>query len=398
MYMLRTVDPTNQQMEWKEFDSITREALTRILGSPVDDIQWFQAKLPVSMGGLGLRAAEDHGPGAYVTSFLSSQPLRQDILGHTGEEDESVSLPPALLTLLNSTLEEEVTVETLVGVSQKEVSLNVDLHNHRLLISHYTREGVVRDIARLASLGLPHAGDFLNVVPSPALGLHLRSIEFSTVVKYRLGCLIYSTVDKCPISTCVQLSDRRGDHAVSCSSQGERTARHNHLRDILYHTAVSASLGPTKEGRFLVPGTGDRPADVLIPHWTGGRDTALDVTVINPLQSATVAQAATTPGHALNVAFDRKVKKAGAACQAAGIEFIPLPAETLGGWHDVAVQQVKKLGAALARQQGKTEQEEAETIRHLFQRLSISLMKGNASLFINRYQTFPSAQIDGEME
>lgn len=39
------------------------------------------------------------------------------------------------------------------------------------------------------------------------------------------------------------------------------------------------------------------PADVLIPNWAGGRYAALDVTVINPLQAATVAGAAATPGH-----------------------------------------------------------------------------------------------------
>ena len=119
---------------------------------------------------------------------------------------------------------------------------------------------VERETARLASLSLPHSGDYLNVVPSPALGLHLRTAEFNAVTKYRLGCPVYPTAEECPVSTCHQLSDRMGDHAISCGSQGERTARYNHLRDILYHTAVSASLGPTKEGRFLVPGTDGRPA------------------------------------------------------------------------------------------------------------------------------------------
>ena len=401
MYTLRTVDPTPHQAEWMGFDSITREALTRILGAPLDDIQWLQATLPVSMGGLGLRTAEDHGPGAYASSFLSSQPIRKKILGLPEVEEEPVSLPPALLTLLNTKLDEEVTADTLEGVPQRTVSRDVDLHNQkRLLTTVHSREGmdVERETARLASLSLPHSGDYLNVVPSPALGLHLRTAEFNTVTKYRLGCPIYPTAEECPVSTCHQHSDRMGDHAISCGSQGERTARHNHLRDILYHTAVSASLGPTKEGRFLVPGTDGRPADVLIPHWTGGKDSALDVTVINPLQSATVTQAAIIPGHALTVAYDRKIRKAGEACKAAGIAFLPLPVETLGGWHDNAVPQIKKLGSALARQQGRTEQEETETIHHLFQRLAISLMKGNASLLINRFQTFPTAQVDGDME
>ena len=89
----------------------------------------------------------------------------------------------------------------------------------------------------------------------------------------------------------------------------------------------------------------------------------------------------TTAGHALNVANDRKVKAVGEACQREGIAFIPLAAESLGGWHQVAVMEVKKLGAALARQQGD---EEKEASRRLFQKLSMLLQKGNSALFLNR--------------
>ena len=44
------------------------------------------------------------------------------------------------------------------------------------------------------------------------------------------------------------------------------------------------------------PGVGRRPADVLIPNWSQGRDAGLDVTVIHPLQEATVAGAAVEAG------------------------------------------------------------------------------------------------------
>ena len=37
MFILRTTDPTRNQLLWQEFDNITREALIRILGSPVDN-------------------------------------------------------------------------------------------------------------------------------------------------------------------------------------------------------------------------------------------------------------------------------------------------------------------------------------------------------------------------
>ena len=209
--------------------------------------------------------------------------------------------------------------------------------------------------------------------------------------KYRLGCPVFPTSGKCP--ACPNFSDKEGDHAISCGYQGERTARHNHLRDLLYHTALSAALGPTREDRALIPGTEARPADVLLPNWTGGRDTALDVTVINPLQTSLVAQAAATPGHALNVAYNRKMTQSAEACRLEGMVFTPLVAETLGGWHESAVEQVKKLGSALARHTG---QEESDKIRHLYQGLAVRLAKGNASLFLNRTPAFPDPEIDGD--
>ena len=55
--------------------------------------------------------------------------------------------------------------------------------------------------------------------------------------------------------------------------------------------------------------------------------------------------------------------------------------ECLGAWHPSAIAELKKLGSALARQTGE---EESTTIQRLFQRLSISLVKGNAALFNNR--------------
>ena len=48
-----------------------------------------ESKLPVSMGGLGLRAAEDHAPAAYTSSYLSSQPLVNEILGRVDSSKES---------------------------------------------------------------------------------------------------------------------------------------------------------------------------------------------------------------------------------------------------------------------------------------------------------------------
>ena len=385
-FLLRVVDTSGHRHLLQEFDQVTRESLIRILGTPVHDRAWQQSKLPVSMGGLGLRGAENHGPATYAASVLSSKLLTQSLLGldHAdlgpvpdGEEIQG-SLGPELLAAIGEAQGEEALEADLVGLTQRQMSLKVDQHAKQQLIEGVGEEED-RERARLASLGLKHAGDWLNTAPLKALGLHLRAAEFILVAKYRLGLPVFDTAGPCP--ACLRHSDVFGDHALCCGSGGERISRHNALRDALFETAVAAGLGPTKEGRFLLPGNDRRPADILVPHWSSGQDAAMDVTVVMPLQQAILTGAATTPGFALDYAHGNKVRGAEEECRAQGIAFLPMVAESLGGWHNVAEREVKKLGAALARHTG---QDEGEAISHLWGRLGVLLQRGNAAILGNR--------------
>ena len=180
---------------------------------------------------------------------------------------------------------------------QRQLGIRVDKRQEKQLLES-VEEGDTEEMARLKSLTLPHAGDWLNVVPSTALGLHLRPQEFVMVARYCLGLPLYSQEGPCP--SCHRYSDAQGNHAMCCGSGGERISRHNHLRGHLHDTATAAGLGPVREVRFLIPGQDSRPADVLLPHRSAGQDAALDVTVVNPCQAATLIGAATTAGHALN--------------------------------------------------------------------------------------------------
>ena len=73
---------------------MTREAMNQILGLPLNDSQWQQAQLPVSMGGMGLRTAADHSLAAYTSSILSSQDLKERILDLPEEECPPPCQPP----------------------------------------------------------------------------------------------------------------------------------------------------------------------------------------------------------------------------------------------------------------------------------------------------------------
>ena len=146
-------------------------------------------------------------------------------------------------------------------------------------------EGQNRDVVRVNALALPHAGYWLNAVPSTMYNLKMKTREFIPPVKFRLGMNQYRSEGKCPV--CNDTSDARGDHSLNCGrGGGEMTARHHHLRNILHATAAAAHLNPSKEEQGIIPNCGDRPADVYIPGWKAGRDVAYDVTVINNLRGA----------------------------------------------------------------------------------------------------------------
>ena len=118
------------------------------------------------------------------------------------------------------------------------------------------------------------------------------------------------------------------------------------------------------------------------------------MTVVSPLLTERVDLAITSPGHTLVTAFNDECRDYLQACEREGLAFIPLPVETLGGWHKKAVEQLKKLARAQARCTGK---EEDDSVRHLFQRLGVLLVKGNAALLLNRIPSFPLPDIDGDI-
>ena len=92
------------------------------------------------------------------------------------------------------------------------------------------------------------------------------------------------------------------------------------------------------------------------------------------------------------VAHRRKLREAEEDCRRQGIAFLPMAAESFGGWHQVAEREVGKLAAALARHTG---QEEGEALRHLWGRLGILLQRGNAAILGNRVPSYPTATMNG---
>ena len=204
-YIMRTVDPRPYKGTMEKFDKAVRQSMERVVGASMMDHQWQQATLPVTLGGLGLRCVVPHAPGAYVTSLGSSSEIMEEVLGQSRKEVKV----EGLVALINTMSGQEFTDESALASTQKVISQTIDLHTAKLLHDEMVGE---RDKARFNSVGMEHAGDWLNTVPVRALGLHLKPKKFTVAVEYRLGMRVYSAAGPC--IACGRDSDEYGDHSI----------------------------------------------------------------------------------------------------------------------------------------------------------------------------------------
>ena len=137
------------------------------------------------------------------------------------------------LTALNESVEVPLTLDSLLPLSQRNVSFSVDSHSRKNLLE---KAETSREKARLNSVGLPKSGLWLNVILSKNLGLHLKSREFRVCIQYRMSLDIF--IRSGPFPACTGISDSKGDHAIACGYAGERISRHNFLRETLFQYSI----------------------------------------------------------------------------------------------------------------------------------------------------------------
>ena len=249
-----------------------REGLSDLVGSPFSDWAWLKASLPSSSGVLGLWQATLHAPAAYIGSVLQAQPLISDNLGHSPSHPPYFNVSLSSLRVAAAKPEWAEVDDINVPLTQHNLSRAIDEASlNSLLVSASDTRSRALALTNL----IPHAGDWLNVIPSPALGLHIQDREFRFCLQYWLGLPMFANETQCPI--CHLPADHFRDRQVGCGGNSDRIHRHNVVRDVLFSAAQSAALAPRQEAPALIPGSQSRPADVFLPIWSRGRPAALVV-------------------------------------------------------------------------------------------------------------------------
>ena len=281
---LRTTSPDILLPVISEFDSLIFDALSDLVGGALPMWSRLKAALPIRLGGVGLRRACDHAAAIFLASVHSCSSL---ILNVSGQE-VPVSYVASAFPLFSraSGLPDVSSFDSFdFPVSQKALSRAIDQCNFDHLLEDSPD---LRSRALLLSTSIPHAGDWLGVLPSSNLGLHFLDCEFRLCLQYWLGVPLAGDFSSCPI--CSRPADPLGDHALACGGNNDRVLRHNSLRDVIFSAVQSAALSPRREVPSLVPDSLSHPADVYLPHWSHGRPATVDVTVISPLQCHTLSQ------------------------------------------------------------------------------------------------------------
>ena len=197
--------------------------------------------------------------------------------------------------------------------------------------------------------------------------------------------------------------DTYGDHALVCPCQGDRTKRHNALRNEAFFSLGAAGCSPELEKSGLLPprgdgegpsehgpggeaidGNGRRPADVYVPRWRDGLPAAFDFAVTSGMRSDLLAASASA-GSAAAAAYEAKKKShldTAALCANEGISFIPMVLEAhAGGWGLEARQVLAVMAKRISTSSGEAVDAVADKCA---QRLSAVLQKENARAVLRR--------------
>jgi len=368
LYTLRS-SPCSDHPELERFDALLRSGLSGIINISISDVNWIQASLPVSDGGLGIRSAALLAPSAFLASAAGTRNLQSNILLLTTvEEDPWISHTRQIWTARYSATEPSAD-EAHLQRSWDRASIE---HATAILLQHATSD---RDRARLLAVATPHSGDWLHALPIASCGLRLDDESIRVAIGLRLGTPICAA-HSC---NCGAWVDNMGTHGLSCRLGTGRLARHQQINDLVWRALERASIPSCREPKDLMRDSEMRPDGLTLIPWKEGKCLTWDVTVADTFAATYVAATSIKAGEAAaRLAANKREKYAELTHTHL---FCPIAVETMGP----VEEEGRDLLSAIGHQICKITGDPRET-SFLFQRLSVIIQRGNAAAFRG---TFP---------
>ena len=396
-YACRTVPPALITAALSDFDAATRETASVLASGQLPDYSWSLAQLPVSKGGLGLRASSLHSAAAFLGSFRATFELCQlvDPGFDPGDTDAGLGLQDALARLKDACLPQapirgvDLSDPVLLG-SQKRLSAQVDACVFEKLAQDHGSLASVPE--HLALSAVPGAAAWLTAPPTQD-DRRIDGPLMRVCIQRRLRMPIFSGDDVCPL--CGAPMDRFGDHAMVCPCGGDRVVRHNSVRDQLFSEMRDGDVPADREKAGLLPGRPSedglpvraqarRPADIWVPA-TGARPPlAVDFAVTSGLRRLAPGPQAdlVTPVFEDYENHKRSFQDTDAQCRHQGLTFIPFIIEAhAGGLSPLARRTLDAFSSEIAT---RSHEAPAAVALRVAQRMSCSLQRESARAVLRR--------------
>jgi len=166
-----------------------------------------------------------------------------------------------------------------------------------------------------------------------------------------------------------------------------KSTRHYAINDIITRAFTSAGVPATKEPSGIIKGNAKRPDGITLVPWRGGKAVAWDATITTTLADSYVEASSTLAGSASELAASKKVIKYADLSKDYILQ--PISLESLGTASSSTAAFISELGRRISSVTGEPSEES-----HLWQRLSVCLMRFNAILL---HQSFveSDAEPDG---
>ena len=400
VYSLRAVPHRKHFAALKSYDNAVQDCVESFLCCSFSEEEWTLARLSTKMGGLGLRSTEYHSSAAFLASQLSCRDLCKK-LDHNYTQDEVDTQENITLAMsdYNSKVLPPQKLQSSLDIPPRQQALSQNIDNCTL---HEIKESPSNNTCFKAHINhttTSGSGSWLHAVPSKALRTNVEPLLYRAMIQRWLRVPIFESEFHCPY--CDDVIDKYGDHCLTCSNGGDRTKRHNLIRNEVFYFCSSSGLNPELERQHLLQprplmgcnqedgssresNNNRRPADVYLPRWRRGAPAALDFAVTSALRGDIVGRSA-IDGSASTKAYEDKKRSylnTESMCREEGITFIPMVCEADGGgWGPAA----HKVWSELAKLKALASGEKDSTIvGQLLPSLGLILHKENARSILLR--------------
>ena len=304
VHLARTLPPRQSKPFIIQFDKLLRQGFEKLLGIPVSDKWWRQAKLPSKFGGMAIQSGLATLGSQHLISVIKAWDHVSDLC-QLDDKDNKISLKEycdkEIKSWLNRQLDYDIDLNALIenDGAIPDISLK-NRHNEYILPRNAQKLSlgqlcVLKEKQRVHSIlndnekihveavsGSTH--HWVRQTPLKWMGWNMEPEVWVAAARRRLFLDVVPSASACPCCKWGRC-DTKGNHSVVCSGLGSTRMRHDAIRDLIVKEAQSCgyTTGIEHHGDL---GDKRRPGDVIIYNWNRGKHLLIDVAVVSPKAEA----------------------------------------------------------------------------------------------------------------